>query len=210
MAAQRTWRESGGWRTEERPGRHAGGENEEGEGCVALNHSPAESKPPRIHQNLPREPKILSENYATYFRSGFADGDSFFVLEHVQQKFKREKKYREVEKGEPWGVRAMPALGGAQISRSPCPHVSPIRQRCPPSRLPRAAPLTAPGAGRIADLMTFCNCRRSLADKRTTVFIIPRGRRLALASSNKYGHSRPGLEQTALVGKGQRQHGAAV
>lgn len=57
-----------------------------------------------------------------------------------------------------------------------------------------------------ADLVTFCNCRRSLADKHTTVFIIPRGRSLALASSNKYGHSRPGLEQTALVGKGQRQH----
>lgn len=86
---------------------------------MALNHSPAESKPPRIHQNLPREPKILSENYATYFRSGFADGDSFFVLEHVQQKFKREKKYREVEKGEPWGVRAMPALGGHRFPAAP-------------------------------------------------------------------------------------------
>lgn len=66
---------------------------------MALNHSPAESKPPRIHQNLPREPKILSENYATYFRSGFADGDSFFVLGHVQQKFEREKNIERWRKG---------------------------------------------------------------------------------------------------------------
>jgi len=42
-----------------RPGWHGGGEGEKGEGCAALNHSPAESKPPRIHQNLPWQPKYL-------------------------------------------------------------------------------------------------------------------------------------------------------
>lgn len=55
----------------------------ETEGLAALSHSPAEDTSPCAHQNLPWEPKPLPKMMQPIFRSGFTDGDTFFVVRHV-------------------------------------------------------------------------------------------------------------------------------
>lgn len=205
MAAQRTWRESGGWRGDLAS---TVGIRERRGGLYGSKSQPCGKQATSCSSKFASGANILSENDGTYFLGADLPMEMPSLFWGMYSRNWKGKKGGGGERGtlgwwQPYGGHWIPP--SLQLLPSNKPHLSVL----PSQQEPWVAPLSD-SPGRVADSMTFCNCRRSLADKHTTVFIIPRGRRLALASGNKYGHSRPGLEQTALVGKGQRQHGAAV